>query len=42
MEDISKESKEVAETARLAHLAAELGQGDAEVLALDGVTGRPG
>jgi len=34
MEDISKESKEVAETARLAHLAAELGQGDAEVLAL--------
>jgi TolB-like protein len=34
MEDISKESKEVVETARLAHLAAELGQGDAEVLAL--------
>jgi adenylate cyclase len=34
MEDTSKDSEEVVETARLAYLAGELGQGDAEVLAL--------
>ena len=34
MEDTSNESGEAVETARLAHLAGELGQGDAEVLAL--------